>query len=258
MLSLKEKRQILIGEYIRTNGQASMKELPSIFKVSMNTIRADIDELAKSGVIKKVYGGVIYNNPDSFNFQPIPSRLDENYKIKRTLCKLAASLIEDGDQIYIDYGTTTRWIPDFLNEKNNVQVVTPNFYAITKMAMDPEANFIMLPGRFDYSVAGVMSEATIQDIKNYHFSKVFMACTGIDFSLNVSSASYIQREIKHDVISNADKCYLMVDSSKFSVSGNLFYGNLSSFEAVITDSGISTYKKALLHEKNITCLIAEA
>lgn len=257
MLSLKEKRQILLGEYIRNNGLVQMKELPSLFKVSMNTIRADIDELAKSGVIKKVYGGVLYNNPDTFNFQPIPSRIGENFETKKNICKLATSFIDDGDLVYIDYGTTTRWIPDFLSGKKNVRVVSPNIYVITKLAMIPDSNLIMLPGRYDYSVAGVMSEATIQDIKNFHFSKVFMACTGIDFSLNVSSASYIQREIKHDVINHADKCYLMVDSSKFNGSGQLFYGNLSSFEAVITDSGISAYNRALLEEKNIPYFVAE-
>ena len=254
---MKEERRTKIAEYIKKHGDVSMKELKSEFKVSMNTIRADIASLVESRIITKVYGGVKYRNPDIFEVSASEERLNIHNEVKSNIARLAASLIEDGDIIYIDYGTTTRQMIDAITEKKDLIVVTPSFFVMAKLINIPTIKLVVLPGEFDRLASGVISENTIRDLKNYRFSKAFMACTGVDANLKVTTTSYYQRKIKQTAMSQAKKTYLLVDASKYNSPGLLNYCDLGSFDAVITNSEVPEPVLKKIRQENIKVLIAK-
>lgn len=244
---MKDERRTKIAEYIRIHGDVSMKELKSEFKVSMNTIRTDISSLVESKVISKVYGGVRYINPDFFSSSSADKRINTLSEAKRKIAALAASLIENGDTIYIDYGTTTMHIIEALGDKSNLTVVTPNFYVMTMLAGMSRSGtrLIVLPGEYEPVMHGVFSENTIKELKNYKFSKAFMACTGVDGELKATTTSYYQRKIKQTAMKQAQKSFLLVDSTKFNSPGLLNYCDLHDFSLVFTDSNLAS---AILNE----------
>lgn len=107
MVRIKRLEKML--KYVEINGCVSLDELCSVFQISKSTARRDIDEILKTGTLKKIYGGVSFVAPDT-NEHPNSSysrRSIKKLEEKRAIAQLAAMHIEDGDSIFIDAGTTT-------------------------------------------------------------------------------------------------------------------------------------------------------
>ena len=133
-------------------------------------------------------------------------------------------------------------------------VVTPNFYVMAKLVNIPEIKLVILPGEYDRLSNGVISENTIKDLRNYSFSKAFMACTGVDKDFRVTTTSYYQRKIKQTAMAQAQESFLLVDSSKFDSPGLLNYCTLKDFKSVITDRMIAESVQAKMVRDRISTL----
>ena len=238
---MKDQRRASIEDYVMTRQTATMKELQSEFKVSMNTIRADIEALVNSGNLVKIYGGVRKNYEGS----AYSDREMDNIKIKTLIAKKAAELIESGDSVYLDYGTTTVAIPDYLHDKSDITIITPNMELFIRCRNMSNINLIVLPGEYNARINGVVSDNTITDLNNYNIGKAFMATCGITPEGNICVSKYIQKKIKETVISLSDKKYLLMESNKFYFTRPLMYANISDIDAVITDNLIDSRSENL-------------
>ncbi len=229
---MRENRQLAIESYIYKNQEVSMKELQNEFNVSMNTIRADVARLVEAGIVKKIYGGVKYSKA----VETFESRLQKDMDLKFQIAEKAASLIESGDTIYIDYGTTTMSIPDLLEGRKDIQIITPNMHVMQNCILKKNIDLIILPGEFYDDVFGVVSENTIHDLQNYHIGKAFMACSGIMTTGEVCSSRYTQAQIKKTVLEITKEKYLLAESLKFDKVKPISYADISEFDAILTDS----------------------
>lgn len=241
---MKEQRRASIENYVMSRQSATMKELQSEFKVSMNTIRADIDALVNTGNLVKIYGGVRKN----YEGTSYVDREFDNINTKTLIAKKAAELIESGDVIYLDYGTTTATIPDYLLDKTDITVITPDMYLMNKCKDMENINLIILPGEYNLRINGVASDNTITDLKNYNIGKAFMATCGITPEGHICVSKYIQKSIKETVISLSEKKYLCMESNKFYFTRPLIYANISEMDAIITDNLIDARSEKLCTE----------
>src|SRR5690348_9288884 len=112
---IKEKRIKKIQDYVNEHQSASLDELVEVFDVSKNTIRRDVQELVDRGDLKKVYGGVSVAHKKLESFQ---DRQVRNQQQKVLISEKASSFVEDGDFIFIDSGTTTIEMFNYLKDKN--------------------------------------------------------------------------------------------------------------------------------------------
>lgn len=244
---MKTDRRANIESYIAKNGEVTMKELQNRFKVSMNTIRSDVESLERTGEIVKVYGGVRFlKNVESFD-----NRLQHGMNNKVEISEKASSLIENGDTIYIDYGTTTMYIPTFIKDREKITIITPNIYVVQSCIDMENINLIVLPGEYNNVVHGMLSDNTVKDLENYHVDKAFMACCGILRNGNVCVARFVQKRIKETIMNNSNKRYLLSESDKFAQESLLYYSSLSDFSALISDSYITNEEKELCKRNNI-------
>lgn len=248
---MKEQRRQEIETYVSQMGRISMKELQYKFKVSMNTLRADIDFLSKSGNISKVYGGVEY----VMKHRSFDNRRTLQRKEKMHIAQKAASLVEDSDVIYLDYGTTTAGIVDFLDARKDVTIITANLYVIQKCLDHPNLFLTVLPGEFSQGIFGLLSENTNTDLKNFSIGKAFMSCCGILEDGRVCVSRFLQQKIKQNVILQSKERYLLTDSSKFHEVRMLNYSVLSDFNALITDDEMDEESKLLCQSCNIQTLL---
>lgn len=238
---MKDQRRASIENYVMSKQTATMKELQAEFKVSMNTIRADIEALVNSGNLIKIYGGVRKNYEGSSYYD----REMDNINVKTLIAKKAAELIESGDSIYLDYGTTTVAIPDFLHDKSDITIITPNMELFIRCRNMSNINLIVLPGEYNERIYGVASDNTVTDLNNYNIGKAFMATCGITPEGNICVSKYIQKKIKETVIALSDKKYLLMESNKFYFTRPLVYANISEMDAIITDNSIDIRSEQL-------------
>ena len=131
---LTEERYAVILEQVRKNKSVKLPELCELLGASESTIRRDLTELDERGLVKKVHGGAISIEEGSFNsIEPdVESKSKMFTEEKIAIARYAASLVEDGDFVFIDAGTTTEKMIDFLPQKD-VTFVTNAFVHAKKL-----------------------------------------------------------------------------------------------------------------------------
>lgn len=222
-----------IEELVNRRETVTMEELRRIFGVSMNTIRADVAMLVEKGAVEKIYGGV-----RAVRRQDVPlftHRTELHTAEKKRIARYAQRFIHDGDILYIDAGTTTMHLIDFLDPVKRVTVITGNLYVMSQVYSKPHVDLIVLPGGMNRRTNSVADGGTLEFLAKYRCGKAFMGASGVspDGRLNVST--YIEYELKKLAVEQSQAAYLLLDGSKFGGSSLLSYGSLTDMEETVTD-----------------------
>lgn len=251
---MKTNRIKKMEEYILSNESVSLDLLCDVFKISKNTIRRDINEIEKNGNIKKVYGGVTAVVKNLIPFEE--RNVKNNYK-KMTIAKASAEFVNDGDVIFIDSGTTTINMMDFLKNKNDVTILTNSLNVIVNALPFPNLNVICIGGSLIRKTNSFEVINTIDIFKDYNISKTFMAATGISISNGATNSSPLEYKLKKVIIEKSNDIYLLVDSSKFDVSALMTYCQLSDINHLVTDKKPPEKYIEFFEENNIDVIVSE-
>lgn len=226
-----------LEKYILEHKSVTLDELCERFDVSKNTLRRDIETLLEKGNIKKVYGGVVANEKtNAVGLRPFNERNTLHLDLKQTIAEHMATLIEDGDTLFIDTGSSTLPLSGLLDGKRNITVVTNSVPFIYNSLSHPAMNVIALPGTLNRSTDSLVGATTIDALKRFHVKKSIMACTGISLEHGICNASFEEYEIKKLAMTICDDAFLLADSFKFGVSSMMSYAEIKQFRTVITDA----------------------
>ncbi len=247
---MKESRQMQMEKLIALRQSMTMEELCEEFHVSINTIRTDVAHLVDIGAVEKVYGGVRTCKTREVALFDI--RSIQQSDAKRAIAKKAAELVADNDIIYIDSGTTTMLLPEYLRGKSNITIITANMYIISNIYDKTNINLIVLPGTLDRRTNCLKDASTYSELRKYQPAKAFMATTGItaDGRLNVSN--YLEYEVKRTAMEQCVNTYLLADAHKFDESNLMSYGNLRDMDGLITNNSIPSVYVEFCKEYHVT------
>ena len=248
-MGMKSFRLRRMEQYILEKENVSMEELCTEFDVSMNTVRLDVATLVKKGSIKKVYGGVCSNHQNGL--VPFEERKMKNSERKRAVCRAAAALVEDGDIIYVDSGTTTMYLADYLDQHKNVTILTNNLNVIMRAVPYENIQVICLPGILERKTNSFVSAETGKILARYNIKKAIFAATGVTENGDVTNSSSLEYEIKREAMRNSEKKYLLLDSTKYGKSALLTYAHLGDMDKVIVDEEMNPGLKELCDRYNV-------
>ena len=253
MNSVKSRRLMEMESYILSHTSASMEELCAVFDVSMNTVRRDVAELAKSGRVQKVYGGVqAMMKPKGL--VPYAERSSRPSGVKRAICVKAAQMVRDGDIIFIDSGTTTMHLMDTLKGKN-ITVITNNIEIMLQALAYENIRLIVVPGEVHRKTYSITGEESAAFLSTMNINIAFMAATGASVT-GVTNSSPLEYAIKKAAVKQAEKTVLLVTGNKFGVTSLFSYATLDQFQTVITDASVPAEYLEKLQEKGIDVQIA--
>jgi DeoR family transcriptional regulator, myo-inositol catabolism operon repressor len=228
---IKVKRIKKIHDYVIEHQSASLDELVTVFDVSKNTIRRDVQELVERGELKKVYGGVsaIHKKLESFKDRKI-----RNQEQKVLIAKRASSYVEDGDFIFIDSGTTTIEMFEFIKERD-LTIFTNSIDFIVRAIPFENLNVISIGGMLDRKTNSFSNPRNMDLLKDFNIKKAFMASTGVSLSNGVTNASPLESELKRTIVNRSSEVYLLVDHDKFDKYGLMTYCSLDEIHYIVTD-----------------------
>jgi len=229
---IKTQRINQIKEYVFEHDSVSLEELVEHFGVSMNTIRRDVSALVKTGILKKVYGGVSVNHSKLIVFD---ERKDHNLTKKQEIGQLAAQFVEDGDVIFVDSGTTTLELLPYIKDKQ-LTVVTNNFDFIHQARTSPNLTIFSTGGMFERKTDSFVGFQSVELLNKYNINKAFIASTGISIANGVTNSSPLETDIKTTVVNKSSNVLLMIDDSKFDKYALTTYCALSDIDYLITNS----------------------
>lgn len=251
---MRSDRRKEIAAYIARRGSVTMTELCETFHVSMNTVRADVAFLESTGTVEKVYGGVRSNSQQEIPLFTQRAQLRTDAKL--AIARAAAELVDDGDTLFIDAGTTTMHLFDLLPADKHLTVVTGSLYLLSQANKRANIDLIVLPGSLNRRTNSVSDVSTLEFLRRYHFIKALMATTGLssDGKLNVSS--YLDHEIKRLAVQQSEERILLCDAEKFGATGLISYASLSDMQLLITDERCPEQLRELCRRSGTELMIA--
>ncbi|MBR1570202.1 MAG: DeoR/GlpR transcriptional regulator [Bacteroidales bacterium] len=252
-MALNQRRQEILN-LIREDGHAKVQKLAQIFKVSEVTIRQDLETLEKMGFVQREYGGAFLK--DVGNFATTGTLINESVRVeeKKELALKAAALIQEGDSIILDSGSTTTELAKLMTGFKNLTVITNALNIAYILGGNPGINLIVSGGEFKAPTLSLTGDMAAATFKGIHVNKCFLATAGISPDLQLTYPSLSDLVVKSAMIRAADKVYLVADSSKIGISSFASLGRLSLIDTLITDSKITPAQREAIRELKVEIL----
>ena len=230
---LTEERYATILQILDEKKAVTVVELTQILNTSESTVRRDLNNLHKSGRLYKVYGGATsIDNSYSTLEETVKDKQDLYREEKCIIARAAARMIEPRDFVYLDAGTTTERMIDFLTEKNASYVTNGIAHAI-KLAANGFKVFV-IGGELKESTEAIIGTEAMNNLKNYNFTKGFFGANGISTKAGFSTPDASEGLVKSSALSRCRKAYILADPSKFNRISPITFANISGATIITT------------------------
>jgi DeoR/GlpR family transcriptional regulator of sugar metabolism len=253
MLANQRREKIL--DLLKEDGSAKVNQLSRIFKVSEVTIRQDLERMEQEGLIIREHGGAYLKSVED-QVRTFSLMNKANMDKKAVIGKKAAKLIDNGDTIILDSGSTTTEIARNLHERRNLTVITNALNIALMLGAAPGIELIMTGGEFKPPTLSLTGKKAAEFFTDIHVDKLFLATAGISLRSGLTYPSLSDIEVKKAMIEVAETVYLVADSTKIGKGAFASLGALSLIDYIITDSAIDEGQKKLLHDHRIELIIA--
>jgi len=236
MLTEERRQQILARVNASPEGAIQVSELAEALGVSGMTIRRDLEELEHKGLLKRVHGGAISCLEGlGLTWIPFAARRREYSQEKQQIGWLAAQLVQDGEKIILDSGTTTLQIARRLAEKRELCLVTNSLPISEVAARFPHARVILLGGELRTDELCSVGSVAAQQVAQYSVDKAFIGASGFSIERGATDSLLPEVEVKQAMMRAARQAILVVDSSKWNIERFIRIAELGAFHTVITD-----------------------
>jgi DeoR family ulaG and ulaABCDEF operon transcriptional repressor len=255
---LERERHNLILKLVRERSIVSVSDLLDLLGASEATIRRDINTLAERGEVTRIRGGAEAVRP---RHQPhlvgMPFALSQDIGVaqKRAIARAAAALIQPGESIIINGGTTTFALVEFL-AGHELDILTNSFPIASKLLADSR-NRITLPGGTIFREQNiVLSPFSNDTIENFWGSKLFTGCYGINrFGIMEADPLIVQAQTK--LLKRTEDVIVMADSSKLRRKSSMIVAGLDRISTLVTDEDARPEELEVFKAAGINVILAK-
>ncbi|WDE11374.1 DeoR/GlpR family transcriptional regulator [Thalassomonas haliotis] len=244
-------RQAKIVEMVKEQGFVTIEHFVNFFKVTPQTIRRDLNQLAEQNQIRRHHGGAGLDSSTentSYNTRKI-SQLEE----KQRIAQAVVSHIPDHASLFINIGTTTETIARALLNHQGLQVVTNNLNVASILSNKEDFNVIIAGGMVRSRDGGIVGEATRDFIGQFKMDYGIIGISGIDGDGSLLDFDYQEVRIAQAIMENSRNVFLAADHSKFGRSAMVRLGNIKQADRLFTDRKPVKNILNILKEHNV-CL----
>lgn len=252
-MKLRRKDEIL--KLLAENRMMKAGELAEQFDVSMETIRRDLSEMEAMKLIRRVHGGAVlyteYGIEPDYSFRTV-----ENYDKKILIAKKAAELVNDGDSIIIDIGTTTLEFAKCLKEKKDLTILTNSIQIAYELTTEKANTVILLGGKVragEGTTSGYWSENMID---NFFADKLFLGVGAIMPEYGVMDYHVEETNLRRHCMKHVKQVIALADYSKFGIKALNHVCNSDELDYLVTDEKANKKILKELRDLGIKVLIA--
>ena len=225
-------RQEQILHILEERGFVTVRFLTNALHYSSATINRDLNAMQTLGLVKRSYGGVEGAKRD--RALPLPLRQIYMKKEKRRNAEVAASLIENGDTVFLDASTSVQYMAPFLADKKDLRVITNSMLLATELA-EYDFEVICLGGRIEERPHVLCSEETVENAAKYRPDKMFFSFIRVLSSGHVCTNGGYQYLLYRQLLKSSRQCYLLTDHSKLAKDGDQVLCDFGELSGVISD-----------------------
>jgi DeoR family fructose operon transcriptional repressor len=241
---LTPERHRLILQLLKERNIVKIQELVDVTNTSESTIRRDLTQLEEGKFLKRVHGGAA-RLQGKLQEPSMDEKSSKNLQEKRKIAQYAASLVEEGDCIYFDAGSSVLELIEFLPKKNIV--VVTNGLMHLKPLLDRKIETYLVGGYAKPKTNAIIGRGAMLSLENYRFDKCFMGVNGIHHEFGYTTPDQEEAMIKHLAISLSREAFVLADETKFSEIAFAKIADLN--KATIITSGLDKETENLYFSK---------
>jgi DeoR/GlpR family transcriptional regulator of sugar metabolism len=232
------ERRSQIAQMVLEKGSVNVADLVRQFRITETSIRRDLTILESNGRLKRVHGGAV-PVPGNLRTDSYAEKMQMHINAKERIGKAAASLINPGDIVLFDSGTTTlqvvRQIPPAMRASSVITLVT-NSHPIAQEVLNwPAPNLTILGGLYLPDYQATVGPQTISQLRDLTADKVFLGTDGLTLNLGVTTANILMAQVDQLMAERSRQIILVTDSSKFGRAGFVPVQPVRAFHTIITD-----------------------
>ena len=251
------QRRDRIQEYLAVHQIARTADLMNLLETSEATVRRDLEWLEAEGLLERTHGGAIINQRLTSEPEYL-QRAQTNPEEKRQIGALAASLIEDGDIVFINSGTTTTQVIHSIRGEAGISVFTNNLDAALDMG---EVGFQhhLLGGEYQPRSKSVAGRFAIENLRQVYADMVIIGVDGISLKHGCTVPTNAEAEVVRAMIERTKgQVVIVADHSKWGVVSNFQVASIDEIDKLVTDEGIDSSAVESLAAHSVESLIAAA
>ncbi|KRL98466.1 DeoR/GlpR family DNA-binding transcription regulator [Liquorilactobacillus satsumensis] len=210
---LAEERQQMILAMLEEKGIVRLQDICESVECSESSARRDLQVLEEKGLLLRFHGGAKLKHSLQQELD-MSGKFSKNTQQKSGIAKLAASLVQDGDVIYLDAGTSTLAMISFLHAGKNLVVVTNGVMHASALA-DQNIRTILVGGELKNTTKAIIGVETVKKLQQYRFDKVFLGMNGVHLQYGYTTPDPDEAAVKQTAIAQGERAYVLVDESKF-------------------------------------------
>lgn len=231
-----ERRQAIMDK-LKKDNRVLVAELSSLFNVTEETIRRDLDKLESEDLIRRNYGGAVINDYISEDLSFL-RRSSINSKEKDLIAQKAMDFISDGSSIMMDSSTTGLALLNRLKPRKNITIIT-NSIRLAYDFTNSQFKIISTGGILRSKSFALTGNVTCSTLRNYYVDFAILSCKGIDIERGVMESNEEESVVKQVMISQAKNIILLVDHSKFDKVSFTKTCDFSNISLIVTDTAPS-------------------
>ena len=239
---LTEQRYDIILGLLKENNSVTVTELRDILDASESTVRRDITALDKAGKLTKVFGGAVALEHGVNAYEPtVAQKAELNTEEKRRIARYAASLIRPEDFVYLDAGTTTGYMLEFLEGPRASFVTNAVSHARTLAQMG--VRVVLLGGELKGSTEAVIGSQAMQMLLDFHFTRGFFGSNGVTKKEGFTTPEVNEALVKRTAMEQCNEKFVLADNTKF---GEISAVTFFSFKGakILTESCPADYRES--------------
>lgn len=238
-------RQQIILQMVIDKGRVSVVELAKTTGVSEVTIRQDLNLLEKQSYLRRAHGYAV-----PIDSEDVETRMMNNFALKRELANFAASLVNNGETVFIENGSSNALLARTLAEQKDVTIVTVSSY-IAHLLKETPCEVVLLGGIYQKKSESMVGPLTRQFVQEVHFSKAFIGIDGWQAETGFTGRDMMRSDVVNAVLEKGCEAIVLSDSSKFGAVHPYTMGPVSRFSRVITDNRLSETDRAQLQRDGL-------
>lgn len=249
------QRRERIQEYLAVHQIVRTADLMDLLETSEATVRRDLEWLEQKGILERTHGGAILNQRVIFE-QEYQQRAQHFPEEKKRIGELAASLIEDGDIVFINSGTTATQVLQHIRRDLRITVFTNNVNAALELG-DPGFHYYLTGGEFQSRSNSLAGRFALDNLNLVFANKVILGVDGISLKHGCTVPTNPEAEVVRKMIEQTKGQIIVVaDHSKWGAVSNFPIATVDEVDKFVTDEGFSKSAMQELAEHSVETLIA--
>lgn len=254
-MMLVHERHIQILRFLQKEKVASLRQLKDLLYVSEATLRRDLSKMEQKGLIQRTHGGAILTESSQVE-SSILIREQKQVKEKKRIAQACLKEILPNSSIFIDSSSTVGQVLYLLNSIYSLTIITNGLNNASIASNTTEANIYLTSGIIFTKTNSLLGSDTIKYINNFYCDVFLFSCSGLSLNYGVMEASFEQKQVKHEMLSNSKLHILLVDHTKFDKIYMTKTCDFEQIDIIITDKEPSQEYVKLFNKVGVELIIA--